>query len=235
MATRRTSRRRPRRRCWSRRRCFLWSGQWHERGLEQRHAADGVSPPLSWSVRHLGYFHAVQGTEPDHAGKHCRQALCAVLRLDTIWLYRIGRTVKPIGLLKLGRRQLEEPSSFPPYSSTSRRGQACKSHRTFARQSQSRFVNSPHAGVCGTYLTPTARVFKVQSPPGELEACLTAVGPTRRSVGHVGGLQMATRLHNNHLKSKDDGNKEVDNSPPARAMPAESGRGALGGNQINNS
>ncbi|AEP13499.1 hypothetical protein [Chloracidobacterium thermophilum] len=24
---------------------------------------------------------------------------------------------------------------------------------------------------------------------------------------------MATRLHNNHLKSKDDGNKEVDNSP----------------------
>jgi len=24
---------------------------------------------------------------------------------------------------------------------------------------------------------------------------------------------MATRLHNNHLKSKDDENKEVDNSP----------------------
>jgi hypothetical protein len=54
----------------------------------------------------------------------------------------------------------------------------------------------------------------------------------RRSVGHVGGLQMATRLHNNHLKSKDDGNKKLTTHPPARVMPAESGRGALGGNQI---
>ena len=60
MATRRTSRRRPRRPSWSRRRCFLWSGQWHERGLEQRRAADGVSPPLNWSVRYPGYFHAVK-------------------------------------------------------------------------------------------------------------------------------------------------------------------------------
>jgi hypothetical protein len=45
---------------------------------------------------------------------------------------------------------------------------------------------------------------------------------------------MATRLHNNHLKSKDDGNKKLTTHPPARAMPAESGRGALGGNEINN-
>jgi type I restriction enzyme R subunit len=60
MVTPQTSRRRRRRRCWSRQPCFLWSGQWHERGLEQRHAADGVSPPLNWSVRYPGYFHAVK-------------------------------------------------------------------------------------------------------------------------------------------------------------------------------